>query len=304
MSKTIPAYPIGYRGFAFNGARNADGTQKLDQDLPDGYAIVDRFDFSRLQQRDQREALHVLSGGDLGVATNVFRYVSIVGQVKGKTAAGLEDTIAALLEALDVENAQREHPGLEGIQNLSFSTPTALAGYTPLVAEIFKCRPAAYPAIYDRRSGGLTAMYAVELVCADYRRYIDPAELWSAYSVGSWSVVLPNWGTTPLAGPGVATFPVVTVDTNAGGAYSAALTIDIGNGIPFVLNLSAIAPGNHLITIDMFRQSILLDGVRNDDLRSSNVLSFFPIPRGGATAVVTNHANIDTVDFAYRQARA
>ena len=72
-------FPMAFRGLAMNQHRSATGTEVRPR--PDTIR-VDRFDLSRIQQRDQREALHLLSGGDLGDATLTFRYLSVSGMIK------------------------------------------------------------------------------------------------------------------------------------------------------------------------------------------------------------------------------
>ena len=67
------SFPLAYRGLTLNEHRTAAGA--LDATKEADTIRVDRFDFSRLQQRDQREPLNLLTGGDLGDASPTFRYL-------------------------------------------------------------------------------------------------------------------------------------------------------------------------------------------------------------------------------------
>jgi hypothetical protein len=303
-------FPLAYRGFGFNAHRNADGTENAAN--LSNTARVDRFDASRLQQRDQREALHLLTGGDLGDATLAFRYISIAGSITASTGSKLSDRIAELLAAFNVEEAQIESLSTEGVMPLTFTDTTEVnngrgtAWVDPItgvadgyyVPEKFLARPAGVPIITQRRSGGHTALYAVELVCPDPRRYCQTAESLVANSGNSYTVALPNWNTLQ----GVSLAPVLTIVM--AGAGSASLTIDIGNdGVgALVLDMSGVTAGT--FTVDCATGVIKKGSVYNAQLRTSAVSTLFArVARNGGNLVVTNTTNVTSVTAAYSQAR-
>ena len=303
------SFPLAYRGLTLNEHRTAAGA--LDATKEADTIRVDRFDFSRLQQRDQREPLNLLTGGDLGDASPTFRYLSLAGMVKGSNGMKLSDKIAALLAAFNVEEAQLASPTTVGLLPLTFTdvtevntgrgtawtdpTQSGQSGY--YVVERFLARPAGWPIITQRRSGGDSAGFALELVCADPRRYIDTAESVVLNSGNGFSASCPNWNTTQ----GWAVPPTLTIVTSANG--SATFTFAIADGIAdLVLNLSAV--GAATIVVDCAAGTIKIGSTHRADLRTSVVDSLFKrVPRGGATAAASNTTNVTSVTLAYRQAR-
>lgn len=296
-------FPLGYRGLVLNGHRTSAGA--LDTTKEQDTIRVNNFDFSRLQQRDQREPLHLLTGGDLGDATLAFRYLSLSGIVKASSGPKLDDAIGALLAAFNVEAAQIASPSTEGVLPFTFTGVTevdtgrgsALAGGGYYVVERFLARPAAYPVVTGRRSGGDTVTFACELVCPDVRRYIDTAESVVLNAGNSFSASCPNWNATQ----GVGVHPVVTIVTSANGATNFTLTI---NGVALVLNLSGVG-GAATITVDLATGIIKVGSTHRADIRTSAVTTaIIPIPAGGTTAAATNTTSVTSVTLAYRQARS
>lgn len=297
-------FPMGYRTLVLNGHRASTGL--LDQTKESDTIRVDRFDFSRLQQRDQREALHLLTGGDLGDATLAFRYIALSGTIKAPSGTELDDRVEALLSAFNVEEAQRDSPATEGLAPFTFvgmttlgtapgatAHPDGISGHY-YVPEKFLARPAAYPIITGRRSGGDAVSFACELVCADPRRFAVTASSIVLNSGNGFSTNCPNWNTTQ----GVTVHPIVTIVTSASG--SATFTLALG-GKSLILDLSAV--GAATIVVDMFTGRITKGGVDAANLRTSNVISYGAIPRGGGTATATNTTNVTSVTLAYSQAR-
>lgn len=302
-------FPMAYRGLTLNGHRSAAGAEVL-ANIRDTYR-VDRFDASRLQQRDQREALHLLTGGDLGDATLAFRYLSISGSIQASTGSKLSDMIAALEQAFDVEEAQLASLATEGVHAFTFTDTTEVvtgrgtAWVDPVngqsdgqyVVERFMARPAAFPIITGRRSGGDTALFAVELVCADPRRYIDTAESVVLNAGNSYSASCPNWNSSQ----GKSVPPLLTIVM--AGAGHASLSIDLDGASPLVLNMSAETAGT--FTVDPATGQIKKGTTHRADLRTSSVstLMGLRVPRGGGTLSATNTTNVTSITAAYRQAR-
>ena len=226
------SFPLAYRGLTFNEHRSAAGV--LIPANEKATYRVDRFDFSRLQQRDQREPLNILMGGDLGDASSTFRYLALAGTIKGLTGMDLSDRIGALLQAFSIDEALAANPTTDGQSPFTFTDVTAVntargvaytdptlgtAGYYLL--ERFLGRPAALPIITQRRSGGDSAGFACELICADPRRYIDTAESVVLNAGNAYSATCPNWN----ASQGWAVPPLITVVTSASG--SATFSVDL-----------------------------------------------------------------------------
>jgi hypothetical protein len=303
-------FPLAYRGFGFNAHRASDGSEAAAN--ASNTVRVDRFDASRLQQRDQREALHLLTGGDLGDATLAFRYISIAGTIVASTGSKLSDRIAELEAAFNVEEAQLESPTTEGVSALTFTDTTEVnngrgtAWVDPVtgiadgfyVPEQFLCRPAGVPIITQRRSGGDTALYAVELVCPDPRRYCQTAESVVLNSGNGYSAAAPNWNTLQ----GISVPPVITIVMSGNG--NAALTIDLTGDAAGAIVLNMAAAGSGTFTIDCATGVIKKGTAHRADLRASAVSTLFAkVKRNGATASATNTTNVTSVTFAYSQAR-
>jgi hypothetical protein len=288
----VVSWPIGFRGLTLNQHRNSDGSLN---DAITEYIRVNRFDFSRLQVKDQREPLHLVPGGDLGDATDAFRYLSLSGMVEASNEAKLQDLVGWLFQTFDVEEAQLASPATEGISPLTFTCPTEIVGYTPYQAEQFLARPAGYPAVYEERSSGFSKAFAVELVCADPRRYRQTLTTVTLNSGNGFSQSCPNWDTNV----GRYVHPIVTIVTSASGAANFTLTL---NSVAFVLDLSGV--GAATVVVDMLLQTIKIGATHRADLRTSAVNTFLSIPKGGATATATNTASVTSVAIAYRQARS
>lgn len=302
-------FPQGYRSLVLNGHRTAAGAEDATK-LVDTIR-VNAFDFSRLQQQDQRESFHLISGGDVGDATLAFRFLSVAGVIRASTGAKLADAISALEATFDVEEAQIYSPSTEGVVPYTFTDVTEIttgrgAAYTDPVSglvtgeyvkERFMARPAAFPIITQRRSGGDTALFAAELVCPDPRRYIDTAEAVALNSGNGFAATCPNWNATV----GKAVYPVLTIVMSANGASN--LTINATNdGRPaLVLDMSAAGAGT--FTVDCYTGAIDKGGTPRADLRTSPVDSYPFVRAGGDTVAATNTTGLTSVTFGYRQAR-
>lgn len=287
-------FPMTYRGLTLNGHRNTDGT--LNQSYENDTIRVDRFDFSRLQQRDQREAYQLITGGDLGDSTLAFRYLALSGVIKAPSGDALSDKIAALLQAFHVEESQIDFGSTEGASPFTFYDTTAVVGYTPYQKERFLCRPAAYPIITGRRSGGDAVGFALELVCADPRRYRDTARQITLNSGNSFSASCPNWNSTI----GVSVHPVITFTMSGAGHDHATITL---NSKALQLDLTGMV-NNDVVVVDTYLSTIKKNGAWAAQIRQSAVDTFPTVPRGGATATGSNTNGISSIVLDYREARA
>lgn len=310
-------YPIGYRSLVtLNEHRSTAGAEVVAQRL--STYLVERFDFSRLQLRDQKSGLHLVSGGDFGAATKVFRFISLLGMVKDTTQALLEDRISRLIQTFDIEEAQYASITTQGVSRLDFYSPTnaPASGFTSPVHEMFLCRPNAHPQIFERRGNSLSVMFALELVCADHRRYLYASTTKTANAGNSWSVACPNWD----ANMGEMTYPVLTLTLT--GTGSAACTIvftptTVGSAVTLVLDLSSLSAAAHTVDIDTITGMAYLDGsinpltrvatgTRRDDFLTSDpdtiLLGF--ARNGGVLTVPSGRTALTSVAAEYRQARA
>lgn len=291
-------YPFAFRSLTLNGHRTTGGALNAGAAEQDTYR-VERFDPSRVQIRDQREPLHTGPGGDLGDANKTFRYLALSGTIIATTQAKLDDAVSALLSTFDIDECQLASPSTEGLFPLTFYSPTEIATYSPVQKERYYCRPAGFPTLAERRSGGLSLPYALEMVCADPRRFLDTATTVTLNSGNSFSATCPNW--TALVGTHV--YPVVTITMT--GAGSATFSFDFATDLPgaTVLNLSGLVNGN-VVTYDCATGKILVGTTERADLRVSAVSTIQPyIVGGGAVASCANTTNVSSVVVAYRQAR-
>lgn len=305
----VYSFPFAYRSLTLNEHRTSAGA--LDPTKETNTIRVDRFDFSRLQQRDQREPLNLLTGGDLGDAAPTFRYLSLAGMIKGSNGMKLSDKIGALLQTFNVEEAQLESPSTDGLLPLTFTDVTELnngrgtawtdprtgeAGF--YVVEKFLARPAGFPIVTQRRSGGDSAGFAVELVCADPRRYCNTAEAVVLNSGNGFEAGASNWDTAQ----GWAVPMIVTIVTSANGASNFAFNAPTDAVGQLVLDLSAV--GAATIVVDTALGTIKIGSTHRADLRTSTVDTLFArVPRGGGNVKASNTTNVTSVTVAYNQAR-
>lgn len=303
-------FPMAYPGITLNEHRTSAGAE--DSTKLNDTIRVDRLDWSRIQQRDQREPLHLLSGGDLGDATAAFRYISLAGTILGSTGAKLSDKISQLMAAFDVEEAQFDSPSTEGIQPFTFTDVTEVVtgrgtAFTDPVSglsngqyvlERFMARPAAFPIITARRSGGKTALFSVELVCADPHRYIDTAEAVVLNSGNSFTATPPNWNSSI----GKVVYPVLTLVMAGNGASNLSIDAngDLASG-PLVLNMAAAGAGTFVI--DCATGRITKSSLDVAALRTSAVDTYPRVIPGGSVWTVTNTTNVTSLTIGYRQAR-
>jgi hypothetical protein len=287
-------FPLAYRGLTLNRHRSAAGAEVSTYRT---HTIrVDRFDFSRLQMRDQREPRNLISGGDLGDATETFRYISVGGTILAPSGSELQDYIGLFVQSFDIEECQIASPSTRGLHAFTYTVPTDIAAYSPYQLERLMARPAGFPVIFEGRSRGFTRSFALELVCEDPRRYRDTATTVVLNSGNGFSAACPNWN----ANVGRYVYPVITV--LMAGAGAATFTLSDGTK-SLVLTLVSTVNADS-ITIEPEFGTIKKNGAHAAALRTSAVDSFFGIPRNGATIAATNTTNVTSVTISYREARA
>lgn len=289
-------FPIGFRGYTFNAHRTAAGAASSTEADHADTTVVQQFDISPVQVRDQREALHAVTGGDFGTGNDVFRFISLVAKIKASTGENLEDEIAKISRIGNLEEALLDFPTTMGVSAIDFYSPTNVSatGIASPVREKFMVRPSGPMAWVERAHDGLTAMCSLSLVAADPRRLLYTATTVSFTGAGTQA--LPNW--TALYGRKV--YPVVTLVMSGNGASN--VTISDGT-TSLVLDLSAAGAGT--FTIDMATQLIKKGTAKRADLRTSGVNTFWGIPAGGvAAASITNRTNMTSSTITYNQARA
>lgn len=300
-------FPMGFRSLTLNAHRTTAGA--IDTAKEADTIRVTTFDPSRIQQRDQREAMHLVPGGDLGDATLAFRYLSVAGMIKASTGAKLDDAIAAVESTFHIEECQRASPTTEGVLPFWFygvTEVTGLPGSSALadgsgyaVKERYYVRPAGYAVIVGKRSGGDSVPFACELVAPDTRRYLDTANSVVLNSGNSYSAACPNWN----AAQGVASYPTITILMAGAGSATFGLAITNDDAGTLTLDLSGCTGGDS-VTLDTLTGVLKKNGVHAAQLRASDVLTLFPfIAAGGGTASATNTTNVTSVTIAYRQAR-
>jgi hypothetical protein len=292
----ISDFPIGFRGYTFNSHRSTAGAASASESAHKDTTVVQSFDISPVQVRDQREALHAVTGGDFGTANEVFRFISMLVKIKASTGENLEDEIAKIVRVGSLEEALLDYPTTMGASALDFYCPTNISstGIASPVHEKFLVRPAGPAAWVERAQDGLTALVSLSFVAADPRRYLYAAP--PVAFPGAGSQALPNWNTTQ----GRKVYPLVTIVLSGAGAAN--LTISDGT-TSLVLDMGSVTAGT--FTIDMATQQIKKGTTVRADLRTSGVNTFWGIPAGGvAAATITNRTNITTSTITYNQARA
>lgn len=289
-------FPIGYRGYTFNAHRTSAGAYSSGAERDT--TIVQQLDISPVQVRDQREALHALTGGDFGTGNEVFRFITLVAKIKASTGEKFEDAIAKISRVGSLEEALLDSPTTMGASAFDFYSPTEVSatGIATPVREKFMVRPAGPMAWLERAHEGLTALFSLPLVAADPRRLLYTATTVTFSAAAGWTQALPNWTTTM----GRKVYPVITVVLS--GAGNSAMTFSDGS-TNLVCDFSAETSGT--FTIDMASQLITKGTTKKAYIRTSGVNTYWGIPAGGvASAAVTNRTNVTSVTFTYSQARA
>lgn len=291
LEASLLDFPMGYGTWAGNQHRTTAGG--YDRAAEANADVVELLDYARLSTRDQREGSHQRTGGDLGVATEQFRFLALVVRIKRTTYAALEDAVAVFQRAFDVQEAQVDSPSTRGIRPFDLYVPTTVAGYASPVHELYYARPDTMPQFRRSRSQGKSIIASAQLICEDPARYLHTAESVS-WSPLSSPVALPNWTATM----GRLVRPILTLVMAGNGASN--LTISDGTR-SLVLDMSAAGSGT--FTVDSFTQRIWKGTTARDDLRTSNPDTFPVIVAGGASWTMTNRTNVTSATVAYRQAR-
>lgn len=290
-------WAIGTRELILNGHRTSDGD--IDRTKLDSTYLVESFDFSPLDIREQREGLHLLTGGDFGPANRMFRHIALRGAINARSAADLEDMEAEFLSAFDLDRAQLDAPTSYGEGTLIYHSPTAFSGprIGSVVREGFYCRPEGYPITFERRgSGASTRRWAVQLVAAYPYRLLFPAESVLFSTAAGWTQELPNWG---IRNGGISRVRFLVVTSGAG-----ATDFTISDGTrSLVLDLSGQSAINFYV--DMFTKQIYrANDVQIPQVRTSDIDSFMQVPPGGVEVTVSNTTNITSVTATYHQSRS
>lgn len=298
-------YPMAYRGLILNGHRDANG-ELIPANESDNYR-VDTFDYSRLTMRDQREPLHLVTGGDLGDATKAFRFLTLSGMIRTASSVDLDDRIGALMSTFDLEEAQIASPATDGALPFTFTgftqvntgQGTAMPDGSYRVDEEFIARPAGYPVVTARRSGGNSALFALELICPDPRRYLANLKQVVLNAAGGWTASAPNWSVSQ----GVRIYPAIRIVMSGAGASTFGVRVQ-ATGIPFLtLDLTSMVAADEVV-IDSELGIIYKNDAHAASLRTSNVISLrHHLPAGGGTVEVINPQGVTSVTFEYHQAR-
>jgi hypothetical protein len=300
-------WEIGSRSLVLNGHRTADGG--FDRAGLERTYQLESFDFSPLDIREQREGMHLLTGGDFGPAVKQFRHISLRGVIKAPDPAELEDMEAEFLAAFDIERAQVDAPTTFGLGQLVYQSPTHISGprLGMVVREGFLCRPESYPITYDHRGPrGLLRRFAVQLVTGYPYRLLFPAESVVFSDAAGWSRELPNW-TTRVGGTSRLMFDITFTDPASGPDDD--FTITDGER-SLVLDLSSVTTNgwpDAVLRVEMWSKQ-LYDaddpGRSMAHLRTSDLDSFFDVPAGGCTVSISHTTEIASVTATYQQSRA
>jgi hypothetical protein len=289
---------VGVRELVLNNHRTEDGGVD-DAAIMAGYYLVEAYDFSPLDIREQREGMHLQTGGDLGPANRTFRHISLRGNIIAPSGARLDDMEAALLSAFDIEHAQIDNPDQFGEGTLKHLSETSVSvpGVGGRVLEGFYCRPERYPITFDRRGQrGHTRAFLAQLVSPYPYRVLFPEQEVVFSAANGWSQTLPNW-TTREGG-----ISRLSLDVSHTGNGASNFTISDGTR-SLVLDMSSAGVSN--LYIDMWSGQIYNTADEpKQNLRTSDVDSFFDIPPGGATVTISNVTNIASVTATYHQTRA
>lgn len=291
-------WAIGSRELVLNNHRTPDG-EIDDAALAGGHYVVEAYDFSPLDIREQREGMHLGIGGDFGPANRVFRHISLRGVIVAPDSPTLDYMEAEFLAAFDIDHAESDNPTGFGEGTLKHWSDTSFSGpgIGGRVLEGFYCRPEAYPVTFDRRGvRGQTRAFLTQLVAAYPYRVLFPQESVVFSAAAGWSQALPNWNAR------IGGFSRLTLDIEHVGNGASNLTLSDGTRT-LVLDMSS-AGNSHLYVEGWTRQIYNTVPEPKQNLRTSNIDSFFDVPPGGITLAVGNTTNIASVTATYHQTRA
>src|SRR5690348_2350095 len=95
LEASVHDFPFAFgTRWAGNQHRSTAGAAESTRAYVDNTDLVELFDYSRLVSRDQREGSHQRTGGDLGLSTEQFRFLSLIVDIRRPTYAALEDALA------------------------------------------------------------------------------------------------------------------------------------------------------------------------------------------------------------------
>jgi hypothetical protein len=290
-------WAIGSRELVLNGHRTLDG--EMDRALLDQHYLVEAYDFSPLDIREQREGFHLLTGGDFGPADRQFRHISLRGVIVAPSWHVLDDMEAEFLAAFDIEHAELDNPSEYGVGTLKHVSETAFSGPAigDRIVEGFYCRPEAYPVTFDRRGQrSTTRAFLAQLVAGYPYRVLFPQHSVVFSAAEGWSQDLPNWNDR------IGGISRLTFDIEHTGNGDSDFTITDGTR---ALTLDMSSAGTSHLYVEMWSKQIYNTvPVDKAELRTSDIDSFFDVPPGGVSVTISNVTNIASVTATYHQTRA
>lgn len=257
--------PITYNGITFNGAaEEADEILEVVsvQTFTQYQAVVE-------QRNDDRD------GSEAYRPRKPVRVVRLECVMRAPTPGEFYDRLNTICAALDPVLVRRSNQSTEGFIALSFTTPKE---GTDLSCK-YLARPRAMPEpLITKQAGMLQAMFPVEFVLKDPRRYA------ASQSTLSGSGTATNNGNYP-------TWPVTTITMS--GAGSATYSIDKSGDTEtaLVLNLSGLV-STDVVVVNHENRTISLNGTLTPSLYVSG--GFFDLGPGANTITVSNGTNATT----------
>lgn len=231
-----------------------------------------------------------------GIEVQDVRKVALVyrvdGVVRATTYAKLYDKIELLTKTFDPAKLAHENPDTLGFLAYDFSVPTEdTTNYaTGLKSCRYYFRPRDLPRPADSQFQGIAALFTLELMARDPRRYLQTtSSVTAAGNVANTKASYRSWGT-------------LTIEMSGAGSSTAKWTITdpFSNDHVFEIDLSGCSADDEVV-VDMENQSVKVNGTEDSSLFVSGN-EWLEVEPGTSTIAVANQANVSSWSLAWRPA--
>jgi hypothetical protein len=207
------------------------------------------------------------------------RIVRLLGEIRAPTLAKLFDKMKGLASACDPALIAYNNP-TDSFLALDFSVPTTdtTTYATGLVPSRYYARPMRLPEPVVSSYTGLSAMFTIDFLMRDPRRYLQTA------------VTLAGAGTAANTAADYPSWPTITI-TMAGAGNAAYAIANSTTGKSLVLNLSG-ASNLDVYVVDMARMKITKNAVETPSIYVSG--DYWNMKPGNNTVAISNTGNATT----------
>lgn len=217
-------------------------------------------------------------GLEVGPARKISMLIQISGVIRAATIAKLFDKMTALSVAFDPALISHENPGADFLA-YDFTTPADAGNLSCR----YYARARTVPTPPVTEYSGTSTPFAIDLLIADPRRYLQAVSTLSGAGTGANAGNYRTWPTltATMAGAGSATY-AITNNPALAGIATTTLTLDLSG-----------RSAAEVVVVDMGNKKITVDGVETPSLYVSG--DYFEMEPGNNVISYANTTNATSV---------